>query len=186
MELVDLEYKICKGKNGCGKTKSVTDFHLNQSMCRPCKKEYSRKRRSQPEVIEKEKAYKAEWNLKNPNYFKEYNDARKNDPEYRIAVNKATSAWKKNNPHKVSEQWHKRRAAKYNVAYEKIDRSLVFERDNWICQLCFEPVNETLEWPHKESKSLDHIIPLVLNGPHMYSNVQLTHLNCNLKKWMNI
>ena len=70
---------------------------------------------------------------------------------------------------------HKRRARQHGVAYEPINRLRVFERDGWICGLCGGPVA-------REDASLDHVIPISLGGPHLYSNVQCSHLICNIRK----
>lgn len=58
----------------------------------------------------------------------------------------------------------------------------VFERDGWICQLCYEPVDATLPWPHRMSKTLDHVLPVAKGGAHTRANTQLTHLTCNASK----
>ena len=58
----------------------------------------------------------------------------------------------------------------------------VFERDDWLCGLCGEPVDKDLAWPDPTSASLDHIIPLSRGGAHTLDNVQLAHLVCNIRK----
>lgn len=69
-----------------------------------------------------------------------------------------------------------------NGPSDDIEHFTVFERDGWICQLCNEPVDDTLPWPHPMSKSLDHKQPLTRGGLHSYDNVQLSHLRCNIQK----
>lgn len=76
----------------------------------------------------------------------------------------------------------KRKRIKANVSAELIDSEAIFQRDGWICQLCFEEVDPLLFWPHPESPSLDHIVPLSLGGSHTEDNVQLAHLRCNISK----
>lgn len=174
--------KICKGKIGCGKSKSIEEFALNQNTCRECKKLYSKKRRKDPVVKQQEKDYRDKWKQANPNYYSNYNNERKDDPEYRKRVNKTTADWKKRNPEKANQQWHIRRANKHNAEYEKIDNNKVFERDKYICQICMTEVDRDLKWPDPMSKSLDHMLPLSKGGKHLYSNVRLAHLICNLKK----
>lgn len=68
-------------------------------------------------------------------------------------------------------------------ALEKIIDVHIYERDNWICQICGEHVNEHIKWPDPMSSSLDHIIPISKGGEHIRSNVQLAHLECNNRKW---
>lgn len=70
---------------------------------------------------------------------------------------------------------YKRRARRWGVAYEPINRLVVFRRDGWLCGICGDPVA-------REDASLDHVIPMSLGGPHLYSNVQCSHLLCNVRK----
>lgn len=65
---------------------------------------------------------------------------------------------------------------------EIIDRVLVYEGDNWTCQLCGEFVDKQHRWPHPLCGSLDHIIPLSRGGTHERKNVQLAHFICNSRK----
>lgn len=58
----------------------------------------------------------------------------------------------------------------------------ICERDQWSCYLCGKPVDKELDWPHTESASMDHVVPLSKGGPHVRDNVRLTHLWCNLSK----
>lgn len=77
---------------------------------------------------------------------------------------------------------YNRRARHYRVAYEPINRSDVFDADSWVCQLCLLPVEQQVTYPEPKSASLDHIVPMALSGPHLRNNVQLSHLDCNIKK----
>jgi 5-methylcytosine-specific restriction endonuclease McrA len=81
--------------------------------------------------------------------------------------------------HRERAAEYKRKSLKRAVAYEDIDRALVFARDNYICQLCFEPVDMQAKWPDRFFATLDHIKPLSKGGSHTYSNVQTAHLKCN-------
>lgn len=76
----------------------------------------------------------------------------------------------------------KRKARMRNVFVEHFEKSEVFERDNWTCQLCMLPVDRNVLWPHPEMVSLDHIIPLALGGDHSRINTQTAHLGCNMRK----
>lgn len=77
---------------------------------------------------------------------------------------------------------HARRALLASVESDDYRPSQIFERDNWTCQLCAMPVDESLSWPHRFSASVDHIIPLSKGGNDTLSNVQLAHLTCNISK----
>jgi 5-methylcytosine-specific restriction endonuclease McrA len=65
---------------------------------------------------------------------------------------------------------------------ERFDPREIFQRDWWICQLCFKPVDSRLAHPDYWSASLDHVIPLARGGAHTRSNTQLAHLHCNRVK----
>lgn len=60
--------------------------------------------------------------------------------------------------------------------------SEILERDGTDCHLCGKPVDMTLAWPHRDSKSVDHIIPLSKGGAHDPSNCALAHMGCNSSK----
>ena len=61
-------------------------------------------------------------------------------------------------------------------------RTEICERDGWICQICKEPVERNAHYPEPLAPSLDHIIPVSKGGSSDPSNLQLTHLVCNLKR----
>jgi predicted nucleic acid-binding Zn ribbon protein len=66
--------------------------------------------------------------------------------------------------------------------WEDIDPLVVFARDGWTCQLCHEPVDRSIRWPHPMSVSIDHVTPLAAGGVHASYNVQCAHLGCNSRK----
>jgi 5-methylcytosine-specific restriction endonuclease McrA len=77
---------------------------------------------------------------------------------------------------------HLSRAQFYGGKYETIKAAEIYERDGWVCKLCQHPVDKGLSWPHTESASLDHVVPLSRGGDHVRANVQLAHLGCNIAK----
>lgn len=78
--------------------------------------------------------------------------------------------------------YQKRRALKMQLPADDIRPADVYERDEWVCGLCSEPVEHTLSWPDPMSPSLDHVLPLSKGGHHVMENVQLAHLSCNVRK----
>jgi hypothetical protein len=58
----------------------------------------------------------------------------------------------------------------------------IFERDGWIRQLCNQPIDPELQWPHPHSRSLDHVVALINGGSHSRVNTQASHLVCNQRK----
>lgn len=77
---------------------------------------------------------------------------------------------------------HERRAIVRGADSERIDSRQVYEEDGWVCGICSEAVDGDLQWPAPKSPSLDHVIPLARGGHHRRDNVQLAHLDCNLRK----
>ncbi len=69
----------------------------------------------------------------------------------------------------------KRRALKRQCTAGVINYQDIIDRDNNICGICHKKVLST-------QRSFDHIVPLILSGPHMESNLQLTHRHCNYSK----
>jgi len=62
---------------------------------------------------------------------------------------------------------------------DTITLALVFKERLGVCALCGE-------WVQPRYASIDHTHPLSLGGTHTWSNVQLTHLKCNLRKGARI
>ena len=62
-------------------------------------------------------------------------------------------------------------------------RYAIYARDNWICQLCFTPVDRRLRYSYEKYQpkypSLDHIKPRSLGGKHEADNLRLAHVGCN-------
>ena len=127
-------------------------------------------------ILEQTKTYKEVNKCK----WKKYREINKEK------INIKHKAWQKANPEKNREYARNHRALKRTTQVEPISEKLVYLRDGWICQHCKKRVNKSLKWPDPKSPSLDHIIPLNKDGTHTYNNVHLTHLNCNLTKYINI
>jgi endogenous inhibitor of DNA gyrase (YacG/DUF329 family) len=79
-------------------------------------------------------------------------------------------------------QAKRRRAARRAVPVERFKDVEIYERDRWICQLCFKPTHRRYARSDLMSPTLDHIVPLGLGGAHTRINVQLAHLICNSVK----
>ena len=79
---------------------------------------------------------------------------------------------------------HGRRLRMYGSdgTIERIDPLEVFVEDGWICQICGDAVDEGRSHPDPFSASLDHTVPLAAGGRHTRANVQLAHLQCNIRK----
>lgn len=75
---------------------------------------------------------------------------------------------------------HVRRAIESSA--QAVGRGAVFIRDEWICQLCHEPVDRSVVVPHPLSPTVDHIVPIVAGGQHTLENLQTAHFTCNCQK----
>lgn len=62
---------------------------------------------------------------------------------------------------------------------ELFDRLEVFERDDWTCAICREPVDRDASPFHPDSPTVDHVVPLSRGGEHTLANAQCAHLRCN-------
>lgn len=75
---------------------------------------------------------------------------------------------------------HKRREYIKSVTIEPVKVMQVYERDNWTCGICGDPIDPSLKWPNPKSVSLDHIIPISKGGEHSMKNTRASHLGCNI------
>jgi hypothetical protein len=76
----------------------------------------------------------------------------------------------------------RRRLQRRAVAFERFTDREVFDRDNWTCGLCGDPVDRTLRFPNLMAASLDHQVPLNRGGAHTRANTRCTHFLCNSRK----
>lgn len=93
-------------------------------------------------------------------------------------------AWEKT---QAGREWagrrrRQRRARKAGVAAVPYVAREIFERDRWRCMLCGRKLNRRAKWPHPDSASIDHVIPLAQGGGDNPLNVQAAHLLCNSAK----
>lgn len=58
-------------------------------------------------------------------------------------------------------------------------RALVYERDGWTCQLCFEPIDRAADSNSNWAASVDHIVPRSHGGGHSIDNLRTAHRWCN-------
>lgn len=72
-----------------------------------------------------------------------------------------------------------RSATRYAGSY---DRGDVYRRDGWRCHICHRMVSRTQAWPHPQSASIDHLVPISLGGLDTIENVACAHLSCNVRK----
>jgi hypothetical protein len=77
---------------------------------------------------------------------------------------------------------HVRRARIANVPFESVSSLSIYERDNWTCGICKQPIDKGIRCPDPRSPSIDHIVAIVNGGPHVAGNLQAAHFGCNSRK----
>lgn len=84
------------------------------------------------------------------------------------------------------KHYQARRARLREAHVETFDRTEIFDRDGWVCQICREPIDPGARFPDPKSVSLDHIIPIARGGKHERTNAQTACLGCNVRKGARI
>lgn len=82
----------------------------------------------------------------------------------------------------VARKRRRRRARRAAVRSEPYSAQEIYERDAWRCGLCGRKINRRARWPHYQSATIDHIIPLADGGDDVPLNVQAAHMICNARK----
>jgi 5-methylcytosine-specific restriction endonuclease McrA len=170
----------------CNRTLSPDAFHRNkrdglQSRCREChatRMASIRETRSLAAAQVRECAEcGAEFRTTSPQKITCSSSCR------RVRHSRALQEWSRLNPVLRSRSREKRKALERGASVSvRIDRLAIFERDEWLCQLCGKPVDRALRHPHPWSASIDHRVPLSKGGEHVPANVQLAHFGCNSGK----
>lgn len=75
---------------------------------------------------------------------------------------------------------HRRRAKRYGVEHQTVNKRKVFERDGWRCYLCGCATPEAKRGTQQpDAPELDHVVPLSRGGAHTYENVRCACRRCN-------
>lgn len=124
--------------------------------------------------LEKVKAIKSAWAAANPNKVTISNAAwyAANTDK----VNAYQAGWRKANPETVKIYSHNRRARERDAGgtLSKGLSAKLFKLQQGKCPCCAQLLGDDYH--------LDHIMPLVLGGTNMDSNIQLLRAKCNLQK----
>jgi 5-methylcytosine-specific restriction protein A len=164
-----IEYKGC---SRCEVVKLVSEFGRARdrvrSQCKDCENKLMNARRKAEPV--KRKAQCKTYNLKR----------REKMAQYRLRTRERNCAtakeWRKNNPDKVRDRQHRRRARLLSAPrVERIDRKAIIERDSSTCYLC----RRTLA---RDEVTLDHVLALARGGSHTADNLRVACMGCNVRK----
>ena len=82
----------------------------------------------------------------------------------------------------ATDRGHARRVKIRGTSTEFVSRVEIFNRDEWVCQLCSEPIDKDAAWPDGNSPVIDHIVPISRGGSHTRDNLQTAHAHCNAVK----
>lgn len=132
-------------------------------------------RASNPEVV---RAWEATYRASHPE------SVRARDAAYYAANSEVilarSAAWHLAHPEAVQANNHRRRARLADVDAERFTLADVIARDGWRCGICGRKVDPKATGRNR--KSLDHVVPISLGGPHTLANAQLAHFGCNAAK----
>lgn len=189
--------KIC---TKCGETKPLDAFHKHsrspdgrKPCCKECRKQESRDYYTAN--TQRIRADALRWQRENPEA------AAAKTRRYRSsAKGRATrEAWDERSDQKGRDRAYYAANAERLKAYQRarqlkirgvttevFQHAEIFDRDGWVCQLCNEPVDRNIKYPHPQSVSLDHIIPIARGGLHSRANTQTAHLICNRRKGVRL
>lgn len=129
-------------------------------------------------------AQQRELRRKDPEKFRERNRQwREANAELEREINaKAARRWRLANPDVKREAVRRYRAQQRAATVGPVDLALLWSQQDGICPLCERLIDLGLKAPDPFSKSVDHIVPLSKGGTHEQSNLQWTHLVCNIRK----
>ena len=101
---------------------------------------------------------------------------RRRHPEtYRASIERAKKAKPEHYKLIQRDSHARRRARKAQVTVEAVKARDIIRRDRGVCRLCRLPVDAG-------QVSLDHLIPILRQGPHVEWNLALAHLRCNQQR----
>lgn len=187
----------------CGQIKPFSEYPKHRGManginsrCKPCHKSKSAEYRlnNRAKYLESNRIY----HNKNKDSRNAARKARyQKDWEYYFQWRKAyylktaekqkqsSRDWRKNNPELFMIQQRKRRAKEMSVPSERYSWQDIIALHGDSCWLCGQKID--LEANRKPGEPgwenglhLDHVIPILINGPDLKWNVQPTHGLCNL------
>jgi len=85
--------------------------------------------------------------------------------------------WRKENALRVREYGRRHHAQRRSPRVDKINYVRVLQQNDGYCYICAKHI-----LPHHKIE-FDHIIPLDRHGPHIESNIAVTHACCNRRKY---
>ncbi|MGW5197356.1 HNH endonuclease [Streptomyces spiralis] len=75
-----------------------------------------------------------------------------------------------------------RRALQHDLNAGRVSRIAIYQRDDWTCHICGDPVDREAVVPDLAAPVLDHVVPLARGGSHGEGNLKTAHFYCNSVK----
>jgi 5-methylcytosine-specific restriction endonuclease McrA len=75
-----------------------------------------------------------------------------------------------------------RRALQHDLDAGRVNRIAIYQRDDWTCHICGDPVDRDAVVPDLAAPVLDHVVPLARGGTHSEGNLKTAHFYCNSVK----
>lgn len=97
-------------------------------------------------------------------------------------VRKSQERYREKHGRLPSSDWRARNGAGPVYWVPASVREGVYERDNYVCQICHEPTDPAAEPNGDRFPSLDHIIPQSHGGEHTPENLRTAHRVCNARR----
>lgn len=98
----------------------------------------------------------------------------------------SNKVWRKQNLERIRERnreaSRRRHARKRSTQVKHFTDKDVRMTHGDVCYLCGEKINFRLKFPHPNSPTVDHIVPLSRGGSHTLENAAMVHFLCNNKK----
>lgn len=106
-----------------------------------------------------------------------------------VAAHSAARWEARGGPPPERDRGHKKRCAFYGQSYDEwfdtnAGRRWVFERDSYICGICWKPIDAALPGNDRLGATVDCIVPLSRDGSQGFveTNVRCAHMCCNSAK----
>ncbi len=116
------------------------------------------------------------WWEKNKERWRAYLSAYQKSDKAHAYANEYYKKYRQEKPEVARAYPSKRNAIEHGITIiEPVNFKAIMERDKMVCQICHKKVT-------RRTLSFDHIIPLSAGGPHIESNIQVTHRSCNASK----
>lgn len=101
----------------------------------------------------------------------------------RVRDYETVKRWRRQNPDRYAElgrqSARRRRARIRNLPFEVFEDCEVYEAHGWTCWICGWVLDPAVRHPADRAPTIDHLLPVSLDGPHIRANVRPACWECN-------